>query len=64
VGAAVDLQNEGLRRLLVNAAYWAVNMEDKIPARADVDYVGAYAPSFFGFGQYKRGVKPSDLTAH
>ncbi len=61
-GAAVDLQNEGLRRLLVNAAYWAVNMEDKIPARADVDYVGPYAPSFFGFGTYKRGVRPSDLA--
>src|SRR5581483_3834979 len=63
-GAAVDLQNEGLRRLLVNAAYWGVHMEDKIPRRADVDYVGPYAPSFFGFGTYKRGVKPSDLAGH
>jgi hypothetical protein len=60
-GAAVDLQNEGLRRLLVNACYWSLGLEDQIPARADVDYVGEYKPSFFGFGGAKKGVKPSDL---
>jgi hypothetical protein len=27
MGAAVDLENEGLRRLLVNAAYWAAGLE-------------------------------------
>jgi hypothetical protein len=61
LGAAVDLQNEGLRRLLVNACYWAVGLEDKIPARADVTYVGDYKPSWFGTGQFKKGVKPEDL---
>ena len=61
-GAAVDLQNEGLRRLLVNACYWSLGLEDKIPAKADVDYVGPYKPSYFGFGQGKKGVKPSDLN--
>jgi hypothetical protein len=60
-GAAVDLQNEGLRRLLVNACYWTVGLEDKMPASADVAYVGEYKPSFFGFGKGKKGVKPSDL---
>ena len=33
MGAATDLESEGLRRLLVNAAYWAVGLEDKIPER-------------------------------
>jgi len=60
-GAAVDLQCEDFRRLLVNACYWSMGLEDKIPAKADVDYVGAYKPSFFGFGGGKKGVKPSDL---
>jgi hypothetical protein len=60
-GAAVDLQNEGLRRLLVNACYWTLGLEKKIPAKAEVDYVGEYKPSYFGFGGGKKGVKPSDL---
>jgi len=62
MGAAVDLQNESLRRLLVNAAYWAAGLEQQIPARADVDYVGDYQPGWFGFGKFKPGVKPQDLA--
>jgi hypothetical protein len=60
-GAAVDLQNEDFRRLLVNACYWTLGLEKNIPAKADVDYVGEYKPSFFGFGGGKKGVKPLDL---
>ncbi len=62
MGAAVDLENEGLRRLVVNACYWAVGLEGKITAKADVDYAGEYRPSWFGFGKFKQGVKPSDLA--
>ncbi len=61
MGAAVDLENEGLRRLLVNAAYWAVGLEKKMPARANVDYVGDYQPGGFGFGKFKPGLRPQDL---
>jgi len=61
MGAATDLLNEGLRRLLVNAAFWAVGLEDKIPEKANVDFVGEYNPSFYGYNGYKKGVKPSDL---
>jgi hypothetical protein len=60
-GAAVDLQNEGLRRLLVNACYWTLGLEDKLPPKADVAYVGQYIPSPFGFGGARKGIKPSDL---
>jgi hypothetical protein len=60
-GAAVDLENEALRRLLVNACYWAVGLEDKIPTRVDVSFVDGYNPSFFGFGKAKKGVKPADF---
>lgn len=62
MGAAVDLESEGLRRLLVNAAYWCLGMEAEIPQRANVDLVGEYHPSFFGFGKYRRGLKPSDFA--
>lgn len=61
MGAAVDLESEGLRRLLVNACYWAVGLEEKIPAKANVDYVGEFKPTMFGFGKFKVGVKPGDL---
>lgn len=60
MGAATDLESEGLRRLLVNATYWCVGLEDKIPARANVAVVGEYKPLPFGFGKFQRNVKPSD----
>ena len=60
MGAATDLESEGFRRLVVNATYWAVGMESKIPAKAKVDIVGDYDPTFFGFGDYKKGLRPAD----
>ena len=60
MGAATDLQNEGLRRLLVNAAYWATGLEKKIPRPAKVDYVGPFTPTMYGFNGAKTGVKPAD----
>lgn len=60
MGASVDLQSEGLRRLLVNGCYWGVGLEEKIPAKSNVDLVGEYKPRFYGFGGAKKGVRPSD----
>jgi len=62
MGAATDLECADLRRLLVNACYWTVGLTDKIPANANVDYVGEFKPTAFGFGKFKPGVKPSDLN--
>lgn len=61
MGAADDMESEGLRRLLVNAVYWAVGLENKIPAKADVDLVGDYHPHSYLDQTYTKGVKPSDL---
>jgi type 1 glutamine amidotransferase len=47
MGSSQDLLNEGLRRLLVNACYWAVGLEKKIPAKSDVRLVGDYHPTPF-----------------
>jgi hypothetical protein len=60
MGHAGDLKDENFRRLLVNACYWGLGMEDKIPAKADVTLVGQYDPLPIGFAEHKKGVKPAD----
>ena len=60
MGHSFDFKSEGFRRLLVNACYWAMKMEDKIPAKSNVDYVGEYNPNQIGMGGFKKGLKPSD----
>jgi type 1 glutamine amidotransferase len=60
MGASQDLAYEGTRRMLVNACYWALGMEEKIPARSNVEIVGTYEPSKFSFTDYKKGVTPQD----
>jgi hypothetical protein len=62
MGAADDLESVGFRRLLVNAAYWSVGLEERLPAKANVDYVGEYRPHPFTWRDYVRGVKPADLA--
>jgi hypothetical protein len=50
IGASVDLLNEATRRLLVNATYWCVGMEDQIPsAGTRVRLVGEFEPTKFEF---------------
>ncbi len=63
MGASQDLLSEGLRRLLVNACYWAVGLEDRIPERSDVRLVGPYDPRPFGNDRYQKGVRPADLAS-
>lgn len=60
LGSSTDLASEGLRRLIVNAAYSFTGLE--VPAKADVAIVGEFAPTFYGFDGHKKGVKPSDLA--
>ncbi len=58
MGAATDLVSEGLRRLLVNACYWGLEMD--VPEKANVALVGDYKPTPFGFKKYVVGVKAED----
>lgn len=60
MGHGDDLKDENFRRLLVNACYWGLGMEDEIPAKSKVDLVGEYDPKPIGFGGFKKGLKPSD----
>jgi hypothetical protein len=61
MGASQDLASEGTRRMLVNACYWALGLEDKIPAKSVVDIVGTFKPTGFSFGGFKKGVRPADF---
>jgi hypothetical protein len=59
MGAATDLADENLRRLVVNGVYWGLEME--VPAKADASISGSYEPSFYTFGAHKKGLKPADF---
>jgi type 1 glutamine amidotransferase len=61
MGASQDFAHEGTRRMLVNGCYWALGMEDRIPAKSNVEVVGAFNPSPFRNNGFKKGVKPEDL---
>lgn len=61
MGSSQDLQNEAFRRLLVNATFWTLGMEAKIPPKANVDLVGAFHSSPFKFGGQQRGRKPDQF---
>jgi type 1 glutamine amidotransferase len=58
MGSAQDLLNEPFRRLLVNAAYWALKLEDRIDPRSNVAIVGAYDPLPFKFNGFQPGIRP------
>jgi hypothetical protein len=60
MGDAIDLESEGLRRLLVNGVYWAYGLD--IPAKATVSYVDEYKPSFYSNNAFRKGMKPEDLA--
>lgn len=61
MGSAQDLTNDGFRRMMVNAAYWALKMERKIDPKSNVALVGDYQPTPFGFNGYRKGKKPEDF---
>jgi hypothetical protein len=61
MGSSTDLVSEGMRRLLVNACYWATGLEAGIPAKSVVAIVGTFEPTPFGFGLAKPGLKPANL---
>ena len=49
MGHAMDFKNDGFRRMVVNACYWALGMEARISPTRSVDLVGPYNPNPIGF---------------
>ena len=60
MGAASDLQCADLRRLLVNAVYWLLDKPTQ--ERSCIDTVGAFTPTYYGFGTNLKGRHPSDYA--
>ena len=58
MGAATDLTNESLRRLVVNAVLWSTGLD--VPAQTDVRLVDPYEPTNYAFNGFRKGVKPAD----
>ena len=58
-GASVDLVSEDLRRMLVNATYYLLDKD--VPAKADVAFVDAFYPTFYGFIREKDHYKNLDM---
>jgi type 1 glutamine amidotransferase len=61
LGASEDFVSAGTRRLLVNATYWAVGLDNAIPAESDVRIVGDFEPRPFGNDGFRKGVTPASL---
>ena len=64
MGSATDLQNPGLRRLIINAAYWGMGLESAITPTRSVEIVGAYQPLESGFNYKELGVIPKPVSAY
>jgi hypothetical protein len=64
MGAATDLESPGVRRMLANAVYWTLGLDDKISPQSDVSLVGEYKPRPFGFDGAAKGIKPEVHAAH
>jgi hypothetical protein len=62
MGASQDFECVGVRRLLVNASYWCLGMENAINSSSNVAIVGDYQPQPFGNNRFVKGVRPADLA--
>lgn len=60
LGTALEFEREDMRRLVVNAAYWATGLESQITPELNVTIPGAYKPTMFGFGKHQKNKKPAD----
>lgn len=59
MGAATDITNEGLRRMIVNGLYWGLGLE--APAEMDLSLPEGYEPTAYGFKGYRKDLKVADL---
>jgi hypothetical protein len=64
MGSAADFQSAGLRRLVVNACYWCVGLEETITPESSVEFVGPYEPLATGFDYAAIGVVPKPPSAY
>lgn len=60
-GASDDILNPGYRRLLINACFWALGLEDEIKPDIKISFVGPYHPTWLNGADPNFG-KPEALS--
>jgi hypothetical protein len=60
MGAATDFTSQGVRRMIVNATYWCTGLDDAITPDLQIDLVGDFNPTRFGFNAFVKGKRPAD----
>lgn len=63
-GSSLDLLDSDFRRMLVNACFWALNLEEEITPDLNIDFVGPFEPTLFASYAWKRGVIPAQLSGY
>jgi hypothetical protein len=61
LGSSIDFQVEDMRRLIVNASFWLLDMPETITPDLSVQIVGNYEPTMFGFDSFRKGMKVGDF---
>ncbi|MDG1357852.1 MAG: ThuA domain-containing protein [Akkermansiaceae bacterium] len=61
MGAGLDLVDDNLRLLLVNAAHERLGLP--VPNKADASLPAGYKPSFYKLGKYRKGCTPEDFIS-
>lgn len=60
MGAATDLVDEDLRRLVVNGVFWGLGID--VPEKAEVPISDEFKPSKYGFNGSQNGKKAADFV--
>ena len=62
-GSSNCIENDGYRRMLLNACFWTMGIEDAIKADSNVDFIGPFNPTYGRErGRRAPGVKPLDMA--
>ncbi len=62
MGDAQDFRDESFRRMVVNACFWAMGLEDAIGPKTNVDMIVPFYPLPFGFNGFRKGQFPRDYA--
>ncbi len=63
-GGSGDLVNDGFRRMIVNACFWAAGLEAAIQPTMEIGIVGPYRPTWMGVNKRAANVKPEALAGY
>ena len=61
LGSSIDFQVEDMRRLIVNASFWLLDMPEVITPELPMEIVDSYEPTMFGFDSFRKGMKVADF---